>query len=269
MLEEDANNLLNFMAANGLVANPSKTAFILLNAKKESQNKIEVKIGNSIIEKQKSAKLLGMKFEETMNWQEHIHGKGGVITSLNQRLFLIRRLKNQLNKNALNRVAESIFTSKIRYGLQLMGKVRYQADSGIQKDLKAIQMEQNKLVRLLNNARISDKKSTISLLDKANMLSVNQINAQIKLTEIWKAVNRGNCPIKVTKMKDVLPERPLRSKNEMENNLLEHGVSEQGLKTFVNDGVRLWNKAPKNLKNCTSLFTVKKEIRKFVKSLPI
>ena len=44
MLEEDANNLLNFMAANGLVANPSKTAFILQNAKKESQNKIEVNL---------------------------------------------------------------------------------------------------------------------------------------------------------------------------------------------------------------------------------
>ena len=47
----------------------------------------------------------------------------------------------------------------------------------------------NKMVRLLNKVKLSDKQSTISLFKKVNMLSVNQINAQIKLTEIWKAVN--------------------------------------------------------------------------------
>ena len=31
MLEEDAKNVLQFMASNGLVANPKKTAFMVLN----------------------------------------------------------------------------------------------------------------------------------------------------------------------------------------------------------------------------------------------
>ena len=58
------------------------------------------------------------------------------------------------------------------------------------------------------------------------MLSVNQINAQIKLSEFWKAVNCVECPLKITKMKDILPERTLGSKNESENNLLETGFTE-------------------------------------------
>ena len=82
------------------------------------------------------------------------------------------------------------------------------------------------MVRMLNNVKLSDKQSTSSLLKKVNMLSVNQINAQIKLTEIWKAVNNVECPLNIIKMKDVLPERPLWSKNETENNLLEIGLSE-------------------------------------------
>ena len=57
------------------------------------------------------------------------------------------------------------------------------------------------------------------------MLSVNQINAQIKLTENWKAVNHVECPLKITKIKDVLSGRKLRSKNESENNLLETGYT--------------------------------------------
>ena len=72
----------------------------------------------------------------------------------------------------------------------------------------------------------SDRNTTESLFKKVNLLSVNQTNAQIKLTEIWKAFNNENYPIKVTKMKDVLPERYLRSKVESEKILLEVGVTE-------------------------------------------
>ena len=155
-------------------------------------------------------------------------------------MFIIRRLNNQLNKNAMKKVADSIFNSKIRYGLQLMGTVRSQSEDGCtQKDLKVIQLMQNKMVRLLNNVKISDKQSTISLFKNVNMLSVNQINAQIKLTEIWKAVNIVECPLKIVKMKDVLPERPLRSKNKNEFKLLEVGFSELSKKTFMSDSVRL------------------------------
>ena len=70
-------------------------------------------------------------------------------------------------------------------------------------------------------------------------------------------------------MKDVVPERPPRSKNETENNLLEIGLSENSKKTFINDGVRLWNRCPSTIKRSKSLFTVKKETKKFVINLPI
>ena len=93
-----------------------------------------------------------------MNWREHFQGKGGVIASLNQRLFLLRRLYNQLNKECLRKVAESLFISKIRYGLQLLGKVRTDETQAIQSYLSAMQKTQNKLVRFLNNVRISDCK---------------------------------------------------------------------------------------------------------------
>ena len=142
-------------------------------------------------------------------------------------------------------------------------------DGGMQKDLKAIQMIQNKMVRVLNNVKLTDKQSTKSLFKKVNMLSVNQTNAQIKLTELWKAVHNENCPINITKMKDVLPERALRSKLESGKILMEAGVSEMSKRTFVNDGIKLWNKCPNEIKNSKSLFSAKREIKKFVANLPI
>ena len=138
-----------------------------------------------------------MKFEDNLKWSEHIHGKGGVIPSLNQRLFLLRRLRSQLNKQSLRKLAEAIFTSKIRYGLQLLGKVRVKINDPKQGDLDSIQKIQNKLIRMLNNVTLVDRQSTKSLLSNIDMLSVNQLNASIKLTEVWKAVNNDGCPLKI------------------------------------------------------------------------
>ena len=40
-------------------------------------------------------------------------------------------------------------------------------------------------------------------------------------------------------------------------------------KSFIGDTTRLWNKAPKNIINAKSINSVKKEIRKYSKTLPI
>ena len=62
----------------------------------------------------------------------------------------------------------------------LHGKVsRYRRTSNFTKLIK-------------DGALVLDRKSTKILSDNQNMLSVNQITAQIKLTEIWKF---GNYPI--------------------------------------------------------------------------
>ena len=63
-----------------------------------------------------------------------------------------------------------------------------------------IQLCQNKFARLLNGVRLFDSQSTKSLLTKIKMKSVNQMNCQIKLLEIWKALNFDNHPLKLKKV---------------------------------------------------------------------
>ena len=57
---------------------------------------------------------------DNLKWSSQIFGK---LSSLNRRLFMVRRLKNSLNQKGLRKVAESLFISKLRYGLQLCGKI--------------------------------------------------------------------------------------------------------------------------------------------------
>ena len=91
-LEEDSDS--RFMASNGLVANPSQTKFLLLNANKVENEKIN--IGNSLIIQESSAKLLGVKIDDSQKWSNQINGKGGIILALNSRLFPIKRLRSNL-----------------------------------------------------------------------------------------------------------------------------------------------------------------------------
>ena len=46
------------------------------------------------------------------------------MTALNKRLYTIKRLANHIPRNKLKKVADSLWTSKLRYGLQLCVKVR-------------------------------------------------------------------------------------------------------------------------------------------------
>ena len=189
------------------------------------------------------------------------------MSALNQRLFIIRRMKNHLLPQGLRKVAESLFNSKIQYGLQICGKIRWDNSDPTPKLMKDLQMAQNKMLHLLNGSRICDKISTASLLVKFKMMSVNQINAQMKLSEMWKAVNEDNHPFELIKRESGENVRSMRS---ITNEILpDQSFSELSKNTFINDGIKAWNKAPVTIKSCKTHVSAKAEIKKFVKTIPI
>ena len=106
---------------------------------------------------------------------------------------------------------------------------------------KSIQLTQNKLTRFLNGTLIKDQISTKSILDSLNMLSVNQINAQIKLTEAWKIINEPIYPTKWEQKKKLEDEKITRA---MQANIPETAKTTMSQATYVNDAKKLWNKFP-------------------------
>ena len=81
----------------------------------------------------------------------------------------------------MSKIVDGLFTSKIRYGLQLYGKVRLNNQDPTNGDLKEMQITQNRMMRLLQGGKkLSDQIPTVDLLKVSNMLFMNQLNAQIK-----------------------------------------------------------------------------------------
>ena len=265
-LEEDASKVLSYMASNGLVANAKKTSFLLLNSKGSGIG-MSVKIGTEMVPRDDSATLLGIRFQDDLQWKAQIFGKGGLLSALNSRLYIIRRLKSHLSMRSVIKLVDGLFTSKVRYGLQLLGKVRTLKEDTESADFKAIQLVQNKLLRSLNGTKIKDRVSTASLLTKFGVLSVNQLNAQAKLLEMWKSLNVEDYPLKIKQQEK--SETGVNTRASLRGRPMGIGKTNITKNTSISDMIRIWNLAPDKVTESKSIYQAKNQIKSYVKSLPI
>ena len=137
--------------------------------------------------------------------------------------------------------------------------------------MTTLQLTQNNLLRMLNKTKVADKVSISSMLNKFGLLSVNQLAAQIKLTEVWKLINVENCPLNLE------PFNPNLNQGE-----LSHNLRPKQTKTFKDtarlrvskcsfniDAAKIWNVAPSDIQKATTLSSAKTAIKKFCLTLPV
>ena len=95
------------------------------------------------------------------------------------------------------------------------------------------------------------------------MISVNQLAASIKLTEVWKSINMNYYPIQLEPESD----RIVRTTTSRLWNQDARSRSEK--ESFSRNTAKIWNAAPMAIKNAKTLATAKNEIKKYVKLVPI
>jgi len=91
--------------------------------------------------------------------------------------------------------------------------------------------------------------------------------AQIKVTEMWKASNDPQYPIKM-KTRDNLV-KGMETRSGTLGDLKESDGSARAKKSFTIDAAKVWNKAAQKIRTAKSLAMAKKAIRAYCKSLPI
>ena len=268
-LEKDAEGMLCFMASNGLVANPDKTVYMMLGRKRAEQeaNPLSIKVGDCLIKNSNHTKLLGVTVDEQQNWNKQFHGKGGLIASLNSRLFTIRRISNQIPFKQRKKLVNSLWMSKLRYGLQLCSQVRIQETEHKTNNMKVTQIAQNKVLRLLDGSAQKDRRRIKDMLEKLDLPSVNQLAAIVKLTETWKSINVKDYPVELIPCKENNSQREVRhgTRRQFEENA-RLKVSKT---SFAYDAARLWNNASQAIKESKTLISAKRLIKNYSKTLPI
>ena len=127
------------------------------------------------------------------------------------------------------------------------------------------------MLRAINGTKIKDRVTVKSMLKKFGLLSVNQLSAQIKLVEVWKARNVEGYALSFDPYQqqniDTESQHNLRPKNNrVLNDTARLKISKQ---SFNVDAARLWNQAPIEITSAATLASAKLAILKFAKSLPI
>ena len=117
---------------------------------------LSLQVGSNVVTQEHFTKLLEMMIYAKLDWKEHFYGKNGLISSLNKRLFAIRRVANHIPYDNLIQLAHAIWVSKLRYELQLCTNVRHLESEKQNANMKSVQIAQNKLMRLLINAPYKD-----------------------------------------------------------------------------------------------------------------
>ena len=144
--------------------------------------------------------------------------------------------------------------------MQLYGKVRTLNSDPVCEDFKDIQLIQNNLLRALNCTKVKFMVPIITLLNKFGMASVNQLNAQCKLLEIWKALNMEDYPLKIEQQ--AVNQDGVSTRADTRGRPMQIGKSNVVQRSCVSDAIRVWNLAPMSVTNSTSLYQAKNEIKK-------
>jgi hypothetical protein len=266
-LEEDANYVLDFMASNGLVANQLKTEFLVLNEKNKEDGILhQIKVGGTQIERTDSTKLLGINIDDAQDWSNHYKS---LKNALNQRLFIIRRVQRQLPKEKIMSIVHSLWVSKLRYGLQLCTKVQHSTEERKCTAMKSLQLTQNRMLRAINNSKIKDKISIVSMLKKFNLLSVNQLAASIKLTEVWKSLNVVDYPLQLDPYNQTTTTLSLDLRPKPSRVFNDSARLQISKYSFNVDSARLWNQAPPEVTSAPTLDAAKSAIKTYANSLPV
>ena len=179
------------------------------------------------------------------------------------RLFTLRRMEQVVPRYLLKKVAEGIFMSKLRYGLSVYWPIRFKNDDPHPSAVQGIKVVFNRLLRILCGTVMEDKVSVAKMLRRLDWLSINQVAAEVRLLEVWKALNLNNS---LTEMFEKV-QGTTRAAN---HNRIKVGSNNKIRESsFLYPSVKLWNMAPLSVVEAPNESNARKAIRDFVKRLPL
>ena len=187
--EKEVNNILKYMAINKLSCNDDKTHIVVIKHGQGESEKLTFKIGDYTIEESTSEKLLGAWVNNDLNWSNHLKK---LEDALQYRLYKLKRMEQVIPKSLLKQVANGIFCSVLRCELAIFCPIRIKENDPKPTCIDGVKVLYHDFMRLLCNSKRKDHTSIESMIEKLDWLSLNQLACEIRLIEVWKALNRDD-----------------------------------------------------------------------------
>ena len=243
-LEKDAILLIEWYGNNYLKPNPDKWHLLLSNIGDEHC----VKIGQTFISNSANESVLGVFFDNRLNFKFHVNK---LCKKASQKLHALARVSNYMSCNQRKIVMNAFIASRFNYcplvwmchnrGLNsLINKIHHRALSIVYRDYTS---------------------SFESLLKKSGSVNIHHRNIQLLAIEIFKSINNLSPCImtEVFKLKETT--YGFRTGNSLKTTVPR--TTNYGIESISYLASNIWSQIPVEIKNCNTLVKFKNMIKKW------
>ena len=118
VINKELKKLSQWLNANRLALNISKTNFVIFAAKNKPLSNVTILLNKKAIEEKKYVKYLGVLIDSQLTFKHHI---AGVVKKVAQITGTMSRIRNYVDSTTCKLVYNSLSYSKILYGLPVWG----------------------------------------------------------------------------------------------------------------------------------------------------
>lgn len=243
LMKKDLENLCDWLKANKLKTNASKTKCMVIN----SDYRVNLEIENTRIEQVNEIKYLGIKLDNKLNFKNHIQYTIGKIS---KKVGFLKRIRKNINTMC----AINIYNTIIKPHFDFCSTILF---LGTNDEINRMQILQNKAMRTIT--RSSFHTSTNWLLSCLKWLSVRQCIILNVLTFVFKMKHNMMPNYLTSRLQYVQDVQPYSLRNNCNFRFNFYRDSRTQNMIFYK-GLKLFNDLPSNIKNETNLKRFKKEL---------
>ena len=197
-IDEIYLKIKNFLSANGLQVNDSKTHLteFMTHQKRTKAGGIPpdltvreltvdkhgvLKLEDNLISDSVYCHMLGVTLQNNLSWGGHLTlGKKPLLPAVRRLIGMISRTSHEMSKQTWLKLVNSLVVSRITYGLCLWGNTTW-------NHLVKVQTVLNSAARLITGLPKITRQST--LLEECNWLPIEKMTLYYALTQMWKLVH--------------------------------------------------------------------------------
>ncbi len=246
-LETAAKEVLLFMQASMLSANPSKTKFLMFGRAKEDP----LRVGEVMIQESKEEVLLGITFNKSLTWSSHVNS---LKMELKKRIGILRRMSFELPTDVVKEMIQPIFTSKLLYGLSLLASKQGQiTENTLLKQLCSLHHQAMKAALRIH------KRHGISypdLLQLTGQKPIFQLALEQLSNNACKCLSMEEHPLVINRIEKHKSKKITRqARRDWPPQSTQHSV--------ITKMVEVWEQIPGEIRSEQDCFKRKKEIQKW------
>ena len=254
-LESETNKVIEWLEANNLILNLSKTHVMLFSFKRNVP-KLSLMISDTEIEEKTVTNFLGGHVDNKLTWKPHI---AHICSKVTKSIAILRLVRSIFPKSILKMIYMSLIYTYINYCNLIWG-------SANPTNINPLFLLQKKAIRIINHANYLDH--TDPLFKKSKLLTVHQVFKSKCLIFMYKCTK---C--------NMFPE--FKAKMQLNSDVHNHNTRRRTIrvtqkarldickKSFLYYGVDIWNILDPEIKLLSSIGYFKKKLKLHILELKI